>query len=202
MTASVRDALRLGCAAIGFTIYPASDRQYEMIEEIRELAAEAKAHGLAVVVWSYPRGGALSKEGETALDVVAYAAHMAALAGAHVIKVKPPTAHLEQEPAAKAYRTAGVDAGTLEKRIAHIMQAAFAGRRPGGLLRRGREGAGGALRRGPRHPRGRRQRLDHRPQQFSASARRSARDVGCRYRHLPGQGVEASRAAGYDSGLP
>ena len=110
VTGSVRDALRLGCSAIGFTIYPASDYQYEMIEEIRELAAEAKAHGLAVVVWSYPRGGALSKEGETALDVVAYAAHMAALAGAHIIKVKPPTAHLEQEAAAKAYNTAGVEA--------------------------------------------------------------------------------------------
>ncbi|MCY4408565.1 MAG: class I fructose-bisphosphate aldolase, partial [Rhodospirillaceae bacterium] len=108
VTGSVRDALRLGCSAIGFTVYPASDHQYEMMEEIRELAAEAKAHGLAVVVWSYPRGGSLSKEGETALDVVAYAAHMAALAGAHIIKVKPPTAHLEQEAAAKVYDAAGV----------------------------------------------------------------------------------------------
>ena len=129
VTGSVRDALRLGCSAIGFTIYPASDHQYEMIEEIRELAAEAKAHGLAVVVWSYPRGGSLSKEGETALDVVAYAAHVAALAGAHIIKVKPPTAHLEQEAAAKVYSAQGVDGETLEKRIAHIMQSAFAGRR-------------------------------------------------------------------------
>ena len=129
VTGSVQDALRLGCAAIGFTIYPASDRQYEMIEEIRELAAEAKAHGLAVVVWSYPRGGELSKEGETALDVVAYAAHMAALAGAHIIKVKPPTAHLEQEAAARVYRDRGIAAETLQQRIAHVMQAAFAGRR-------------------------------------------------------------------------
>ena len=129
VTASVRDALRLGCAAIGFTIYPGSEHQYEMIEEVRELAAEAKAHGLAVVVWSYPRGGALSKEGETALDVVAYAAHIAALAGAHVIKVKPPTAHLEQEAAAASYRAGGIDEGGLPARIAHVMQAAFGGRR-------------------------------------------------------------------------
>ena len=88
---SVDDALRLGCSAIGFTIYPGADDQFEMMEEFRELAAEAKAVGLAVVLWSYPRGGALSKDGETALDVTAYAAHLAALLGAHIIKVKPPT---------------------------------------------------------------------------------------------------------------
>ena len=129
VTASVRDALRLGCAAIGFTVYPAPEHQYEMLDEIRELAAEAKAHGLAVVVWSYPRGGALSKEGETALDVVAYAAHIAALAGAHIIKVKPPTAHLEQEAAAASYRAGGSGGGGLAARIAHVMQAAFGGRR-------------------------------------------------------------------------
>ena len=61
VTASVGDALRLGCSAIGFTIYPGSDSAFDMIEEIRELAEEAKSVGLAVVVWSYPRGGDLTK---------------------------------------------------------------------------------------------------------------------------------------------
>ena len=89
VTASVKDALRLGCAAIGFTIYPGSDAAYTMMEEIAEMGREAKAHGLAVVMWSYPRGGAISKNGETAMDICAYAAHMAALLGAHIIKVKP-----------------------------------------------------------------------------------------------------------------
>jgi class I fructose-bisphosphate aldolase len=129
VTASVSDALRLGCSAIGFTIYPGSEHQFEMIEEIRELSEEAKSVGLAVVVWSYPRGGDLSKEGETALDVTAYAAHMAALVGANIIKVKPPTDHLEQPEAKKAYEKAGVDISTLSKRIAHIMQSSFDGRR-------------------------------------------------------------------------
>ncbi|MEN0073350.1 MAG: class I fructose-bisphosphate aldolase, partial [Paracraurococcus sp.] len=55
VTGSVSDALRLGCSAIGFTIYPSSEYQFEMMEELRELAEEAKAAGLAVVVWSYPR---------------------------------------------------------------------------------------------------------------------------------------------------
>jgi len=129
ITASVSDALRLGCSAIGFTIYPGSDDQFEMIEEIRELAEEAKAVGLAVVIWSYPRGGNLSKDGETAVDVTAYAAHMAALLGAHIIKVKPPTEYIEQADAKKVYESAGIDVSTLPKRIAHVVQSAFAGRR-------------------------------------------------------------------------
>ena len=110
-------------------MYPGSEEQFEMIEELRELAVEAKAHGLAVVVWSYPRGGNLSKEGETALDVTAYAAHMAALLGAHIIKVKPPAAHIEQAEAAKVYQSEGIDSASLSARVAHIIQSSFAGRR-------------------------------------------------------------------------
>lgn len=129
VTATVSDALRLGCSAIGYTIYPGSNAAPEMMEEIRELAAEAKACGLAVVIWSYPRGEGLSKAGETAFDVTTYAAHIAALLGAHIIKVKPPTAHLEQEEAKKAYTAAGIKSDTLADRIAHIKQATFGGKR-------------------------------------------------------------------------
>ncbi len=129
VTASVKDALRLGCSAIGFTIYPGSDHAFEMIEEFRELAAEAKASGLAAVLWSYPRGDTLSKDGETAMDICAYAAHMAALAGAHIIKVKPPTAFLEQAEAKKVYEKEKIAIGTLKDRIAHVVQSCFNGRR-------------------------------------------------------------------------
>ena len=101
---------------------------FEQMEEIRALAREAKSHGLAVVIWSYPRG-ALSKEGETALDVTAYAAHMAALLGAHIIKVKPPSAHLEQAEAKKVYEKEKIDGSTMAKRVAHVVQACFAGKR-------------------------------------------------------------------------
>src|SRR5690349_15083082 len=113
VTGSVRDALRLGCVAIGFTIYPGSANAREMYEELRELAEEAKACGLAVVVWSYPRGSSLSKAGETAIDVVAYAGHIAAQLGAHIIKVKLPSDHIEQEDARKAYEKARVPIGSL-----------------------------------------------------------------------------------------
>jgi len=127
ITASVGDALRLGCSAIGFTIYPGSDDQFEMMEEIREMAEEAKAAGLAVVIWSYPRGGDLDKKAETAVDICAYAAHMAALLGAHIIKVKPPTAEIGLDAAAKSYE--GIDTSTLAKRIEHVVQSCFNGKR-------------------------------------------------------------------------
>lgn len=129
VTATVYDALRLGCSAIGFTIYPGSHQAYDQMEEIREMAAEAKSLGMAVVIWSYPRGAGLSKDGETAIDVTTYAAHMAALLGAHIIKVKPPTSHVEQAEAKKVYEKEGIQIGTLAQRIAHIKQATFGGRR-------------------------------------------------------------------------
>jgi len=129
VTASVRDALRLGCSAIGFTIYPGSDAAYGMMEEIAEMGREAKAHGLAVVIWSYPRGGSLSKQGETAIDICAYAAHMAALLGAHIIKVKPPTEHLELEAARKVYEQQKIDIASPAARIRHVVQSCFNGRR-------------------------------------------------------------------------
>jgi fructose-bisphosphate aldolase, class I len=129
VTASVKDALRLGCSAIGFTIYPASDAAYGQFEEIAEMAREAKAHGLAVVIWSYPRGGNLSKEGETAIDICAYAAQLAAQLGAHIIKVKPPSAHLELDAAKKVYEAQKIDISTPAARIRHVVQSAFNGRR-------------------------------------------------------------------------
>jgi class I fructose-bisphosphate aldolase len=129
VTASPKDALRLGCSAIGFTIYPGSHDAPDMMEEIREMTLEAKSYGLAVVIWSYPRGALLSKEGETAVDICAYAAHIAALLGAHIIKVKPPTEHLELPEAKKVYLQEKIDISTLAKRIAHVKQATFGGRR-------------------------------------------------------------------------
>jgi class I fructose-bisphosphate aldolase len=129
ITGSVDEALRLGCAAIGFTIYPASANRNEMYGQIRELTEEAKRKGLAVVVWSYPRGSGISKEGETAIDICAYAAQIACQLGAHVIKVKPPTAHIEQSAAKKVYESEKIKIDTLADRVRHVVQSAFGGRR-------------------------------------------------------------------------
>ena len=129
ITASVKDALQLGCSAIGFTIYPGSDACYDQMSDIAEMGREAKAHGLAVVIWSYPRGGSLSRPGETAIDICAYAAHMAALLGAHIIKVKFPSDHLELEAAKKVYLDQKIDIASGAARIKHVVQSCFNGKR-------------------------------------------------------------------------
>ena len=129
MTASVKDALRLGAAAVGLTIYPGSTQEKSMYQEARAIGEEAKANGLPLVIWSYPRGSGISKQGETALDVVAYAAQIAAQLGANIIKVKPPTSFIEQAEAKKVYDAQKIPLEPLSARIQHVMQAAFAGRR-------------------------------------------------------------------------
>ncbi len=129
LTASARDALRLGCAAIGFTIYPGSAMSRAMYEQLRGVSEDAKSYGLAVVVWSYPRGSGLSKEGETAVDVVAYAAQIAAQLGADLIKVKLPSAHIEQAETKKMYEKHAIPISTLSDRVRHVVQSAFDGRR-------------------------------------------------------------------------
>jgi class I fructose-bisphosphate aldolase len=129
ITASVEDALRLGCAAIGFTIYPGSDAALEMYEEISAMRAEAAARGIATVIWSYPRGEAVTKPGETAIDVAAYGAQIAALLGAHIIKIKLSTDHLMLPEAKAVYEAQKIDVATQAARVRHCMDASFAGRR-------------------------------------------------------------------------
>lgn len=129
LTGSVQDALRLGCAGIGFTIYPGSSHRVELYQQIRAYAEEAKRYGLVVVIWAYARGSNLDKDGETAIDVVGYAAQIAAQLGAHIIKVKLPTAHIAQEAAQKVYEKQQIPIATLVERVHHVVQCAFNGRR-------------------------------------------------------------------------
>ena len=129
VTSSVEDALRLGCVAIGYTIYPGSGHRNRMYEDLREITIEAKRKGLAVIVWSYPRGAGISKQGETGIDICGYAATIAAQLGAHVIKVKPPSAHIEQEEARKVYDKFQIPIATLADRARHIVQTTFNGKR-------------------------------------------------------------------------
>ena len=129
VTGSVADALRLGCSAIGFTVYPGSEHAFAQMEAIRALAEQAKAAGLVVVIWSYPRGPEIDRAGETAIDICAYAAHMAALLGAHIIKVKPPADHLSLPAARKVYEAREIDVSTMARRVEHVVQSCFNGRR-------------------------------------------------------------------------
>jgi class I fructose-bisphosphate aldolase len=129
ITGSVEDALRLGCGAIGYTIYPGSGQRNTMYQDLRELTLEAKRKGLVVVTWAYPRGAGLSKEGETAVDVAAYAAQIAAQLGAHIVKIKPPTAHIEQPEAKKVFEKYNIPVATMADRVRHCVQSCFNGKR-------------------------------------------------------------------------
>ncbi|PCI97816.1 MAG: fructose-bisphosphate aldolase [Alphaproteobacteria bacterium] len=129
ITGSVQDALELGCAAVGFTIYPGSDNQFEMFEEVRNMIREAKDVGLPSVVWSYARGEGVTKDGETAVDVIAYAAHMACLLGAHIIKIKLPADHIMQAEAQKAFDDGNIDVSTQTARVKEVVRSCFNGRR-------------------------------------------------------------------------
>ena len=129
VTASVEDALRLGCVAIGYTIYPGTLERRFLYEQLQTLTLEAKEAGLAVVVWSYPRGSSLSKAGETGIDVTAYAAHLAAQLGGHILKVKLSTDFVEQAEARKVYEKYNIPISTLTDRVRHVVQSSFNGRR-------------------------------------------------------------------------
>jgi len=128
VTASVDDALRLGCSAVGYTIYPGSGDRNRMYEDLREITREAKAKGIVVVVWSYPRG-AISKDGETAVDVAGYAAQIACQLGAHIVKVKPPKDFIEQPEAKKTFEKMNIPTKTMADRVKHVVQSAFNGKR-------------------------------------------------------------------------
>src|SRR5690606_7529778 len=129
ITASVKDAVELGCVGVGMTIYPGSPKAHEQMEEAAKIVRKARARGLISVIWCYPRGGSLSKQGETAIDVCAYAAHMAALLGAHIIKVKLPTSHVEQLEAKEIYEKHKIQVASLEDRVRHVVQSCFNGKR-------------------------------------------------------------------------
>ncbi|MGH1376893.1 MAG: class I fructose-bisphosphate aldolase [Alphaproteobacteria bacterium] len=129
ITGSVQDALELGCSAVGFTIYPGSDNQFDMMEEVRDMIREAKDVGLPSVVWSYARGEGVTKEGETAMDVIAYAAHMACLLGAHIVKVKLPTDHIMQAEAKKVFDENNIDISSQAARVKEVVRSCYNGRR-------------------------------------------------------------------------
>jgi fructose-bisphosphate aldolase, class I len=130
VTAWVDDAVRLNCAAVGFTIYPGSVNSSEMYEQVRDLANDARSAGLVVVVWAYPRGSGLpSKDVETAVDIVCYAVHLAAQLGAHIIKCKPSKAVIGLPDHVKRGTYKDVPIETLADRTKIVVKSAFDGHR-------------------------------------------------------------------------
>ncbi|PPR47327.1 MAG: Fructose-bisphosphate aldolase class 1 [Alphaproteobacteria bacterium MarineAlpha5_Bin9] len=128
ITGSVEDALRLKCIGVGFTIYPGSDYNYKLIQQACDLFREAKNAGLITVLWSYARGS-MSKKGETAINIISYAAHMACLCGAHIVKVKLPTSFLEEDPTKDVFIKNKLKIDSPVDRVRLIKKSCFNGKR-------------------------------------------------------------------------
>jgi len=86
--ASVKEAVDLGADAIGYTIYVGSPREADMFREFGVVEREAHDHGLACVVWAYPRGRHVKDEKSP--ETIAYAARAALELGADVVKINYP----------------------------------------------------------------------------------------------------------------
>lgn len=84
---SVEYALKLGAAAVGYTIYFGSERENESFSEFGKIQEQAHAVGLPVIVWGYPRGKHIGPEGEHSPENVAYAARLALELGADAVKL-------------------------------------------------------------------------------------------------------------------
>ena len=83
---SVKQAVDLGAKAVGYTIYPGSAYEHEMLAEFGKIQEEAHKAGVAVLAWVYPRGATIKND--TASDIVAYAARVGLEAGADAVKIK------------------------------------------------------------------------------------------------------------------
>ncbi|HTZ92532.1 MAG TPA: aldolase [Streptosporangiaceae bacterium] len=91
LNASVADAVRLGADAVGYTLYVGSPAQEHDFAQYLRVRTEAERLGMPLIVWSYPRGSAISdKGGQDSFYAVDYAARTASELGADVVKVNFP----------------------------------------------------------------------------------------------------------------
>ncbi len=82
---SVKEALRLGAVAVGYTIYIGSKYESVMLQEFEKIEKEAHQSGLPVILWAYPRGeGIANKKPE---ELMAYAARFGLEVGADIVKI-------------------------------------------------------------------------------------------------------------------
>jgi len=83
---SVKRAISLGAAAVGYTIYLGSSHEAVMFKEFGAIEEEAHDYGIPVIAWMYPRGSSIQDELNT--DILAYAARVGLELGADFIKMK------------------------------------------------------------------------------------------------------------------
>jgi len=86
---TVKEAVKLGASAVGYTIYLGSMHESVMFQEFEKIESEAHRRGIPVIVWMYPRGKSIKND--TSKDILAYATRAALELGADIVKVKYPS---------------------------------------------------------------------------------------------------------------
>ncbi len=93
----VKDALRLGAAAVGMSFFPGSEMTREDMLRIGRIIREAHMYGMPAVVWAYARGPGVNEVGADSLYWVRYACVVAESLGADIIKTKFPAPVKEEK---------------------------------------------------------------------------------------------------------
>lgn len=83
---SVKRAVQLGAAAVGYTVYLGSPLEPKIFKEFSEIHEEAHQYGIPVIAWMYPRGVFVPNDTDT--DLLAYAARVGLELGADFVKMK------------------------------------------------------------------------------------------------------------------
>ena len=83
---SVKEAIKLGASAVGYTIYIGSKYESVMMKEFDAIEEEAHSKGIPVIAWIYPRGKGIGKKSKG--EIMAYAARTGLEIGADIIKIK------------------------------------------------------------------------------------------------------------------
>lgn len=82
----VDEAMDLGAAAVGYTIYAGSQFEAKMFQEFGNIVKEAHTHYIPAIAWVYPRGKDIKDD--SASEITAYAARVALELGADMAKIK------------------------------------------------------------------------------------------------------------------
>jgi len=83
---TVKEAVKLGAKAVGYTIYVGSQYEPLMMEQFEQIEREAHALGLPVIAWVYPKGKSIAHKSQS--ELMAYATRVALEIGADIVKVK------------------------------------------------------------------------------------------------------------------
>src|SRR3989344_6959219 len=81
---TVKEAIKLGAKAVGYTIFIGSGHEAEMIEDFEKIQREAHQNNLPVIAWIYPRGKKIKND--VSRENMVYAARVGLEIGADIVK--------------------------------------------------------------------------------------------------------------------